>query len=323
MSKMLRLMASGEPVELTSPMASVRKLARLAYVAEQFGYQYVHAKSGGGAENKGIKMFIVPDTSPQARQRAAENWARYPQAGDGESLPPYDEQTLELLKARIKFDLASNYTVLAGVGGVTVACVLLVVENMGETWALVTAAALWVFGMALAAAMMPFHRKRMRRLAALLTAAGFVQIHDEKGRERYVRPEALTAQAGGNPFAQPQAGGNPFAHPQGGGNPYGGQPQQQPYAQPQQAPGTPYPYPGAQPQPQPQQPGYGSPQPDPNPYGAQPQGMPAPNPNPPYPPQYPQPQPQSQQPQSAPYAPQQPQNPYGNQGYGRPPYGGQ
>jgi len=46
--KMLRLMASGEAVELTSPMASVKKLARLAFIAQQFGYEYADVRQGGG-----------------------------------------------------------------------------------------------------------------------------------------------------------------------------------------------------------------------------------------------------------------------------------
>ncbi|CAL9435047.1 hypothetical protein SUDANB58_02132 [Streptomyces sp. enrichment culture] len=46
--RMLRLMASGEPVQLASPMASVRKLARLAFVAQQFGYEYADVRQSSG-----------------------------------------------------------------------------------------------------------------------------------------------------------------------------------------------------------------------------------------------------------------------------------
>lgn len=69
MQKMLRLMASGEPVELTSPMASVKKLARLAFVAQQFGYEYADVRQSSG-RNGALTMLILPDPSPQARARA-------------------------------------------------------------------------------------------------------------------------------------------------------------------------------------------------------------------------------------------------------------
>ncbi|MBB6421278.1 hypothetical protein HDC93_006909 [Streptomyces sp. AK010] len=62
--KMLRLMASGEPVELTSPMASVKKLARLAFVAQQFGYEYADVRQSSG-RNGALTMLILPDPSPR------------------------------------------------------------------------------------------------------------------------------------------------------------------------------------------------------------------------------------------------------------------
>lgn len=61
--KMFQLMASGEAVEVASPMASVKKLARLAFVAQQFGYEYADVRQGGG-HNGGLKMLIVPDPGP-------------------------------------------------------------------------------------------------------------------------------------------------------------------------------------------------------------------------------------------------------------------
>ena len=117
MQKMLRLMASGEPVELTSPMASVKKLARLAFVAQQFGYEYIDVRQSGG-RNSALIMLIVPDPSPQARARAAQNWAQYPNAADGVSVPPLVPDAFELLKARINFDLTGkNAEKRMGYGG--------------------------------------------------------------------------------------------------------------------------------------------------------------------------------------------------------------
>lgn len=50
--KMFQLMASGEAVEVTSPMASVKKLARLAFVAQQFGYEYADVRQGVGTTGR-------------------------------------------------------------------------------------------------------------------------------------------------------------------------------------------------------------------------------------------------------------------------------
>ncbi|WP_408649218.1 hypothetical protein [Streptomyces herbicida] len=105
--KMLQLMASGEPVTLTNSMASVKKIARLAFIAQQFGYEYADARFTGSRNNV-LKMLIVPDHTPQARARAAQNWAQYPNAADGVSLPPVVPDALELLKARIQFDLTGK-----------------------------------------------------------------------------------------------------------------------------------------------------------------------------------------------------------------------
>ena len=99
---MFRLMAQGQAVQLTSPMASVKKLARLAFIAQQFGYEYADVRQGAG-RNNALTMLIVPDPGPQAQARAAQNWAQYPKAGDGVSLPPVVPDALELLKARINF----------------------------------------------------------------------------------------------------------------------------------------------------------------------------------------------------------------------------
>ncbi|MFG3102980.1 hypothetical protein ACGFZL_21025 [Streptomyces sp. NPDC048182] len=43
---MLRLMAGGGPVEVRSRTASVKKLARLAFTAQQFGYEYADVRTG-------------------------------------------------------------------------------------------------------------------------------------------------------------------------------------------------------------------------------------------------------------------------------------
>ncbi|MFF4348948.1 hypothetical protein [Streptomyces sp. NPDC001530] len=292
--QMFQLMAAGEAVQLTSPMASVKKLARLAFIAQQFGYEYADVRQGSG-RNNALTMLIVPDPSPQAQARAAQNWAQYPQAGDGESLPPVIPDALELLKARINFDLTGKNAekrMLYGVVGVTVGCVVLAVRTGGDSVAYTVAGVLWAVLMAVFGIGFVVTRKRNAKFAARLQAAGFAPVTEEGGRVRYLPPTAYaaqvqTAQGQGQghgyapgqapgPYAQyapqapgpytPQAPGpygqqaaGPYGQPAPSG-PYPGQQTPGPYAQ--QAPG-PYAQPGTaaqQPQPQPQLQ-------QPNPYG--------------------------------------------------------
>ncbi|MDQ0713734.1 hypothetical protein QFZ55_003186 [Streptomyces luteogriseus] len=307
MQKMLRLMASGEPVELTSPMASVKKLARLAFVAQQFGYEYADVRQSSG-RNGALTMLILPDPSPQARARAGQNWAQYPEAADGVSLPPLVPDAFELLKARINFDLTGkNAEKRMGYGalGVTVGCVILAFRFGGQSTDFVAAGVVWLLLMAVFGIGLVVTRKRNAKFAARLQAAGFAPVQDENGRLRYLPPGAqLPGQ--GNPFAGGPYGGAAPGRPgpaAGAPQPAYGQQPPGPYAQP--APG---PYPGQQAPPpysgQPAQAPYPG-QPAPPPYGGQPAQAPYPG-----------------QPAQAPYPGQPAQAPYpGQPGPG--PYGGQ
>ncbi|MFI2635658.1 hypothetical protein ACH5A2_35595 [Streptomyces collinus] len=302
MQKMLRLMASGEPVELTSPMASVKKLARLAFVAQQFGYEYADVRQSSG-RNGALTMLLLPDPSPQARARAGQNWAQYPDAADGVSVPPVVPDAFELLKARINFDLTGkNAEKRMGYGalGVTIGCAILGFRFGGQSDDFVAAGVVWLLLMAVFGIGLVVTRKRNVKFAARLQAAGFLPVTDENGRTRYLPPGArLPGQ--GNPFA-----GGPYGQQAPG--PYGQQApgpyaQQAPGPYVQQAPGSyapPAPY-GGQPAPGP----YGG-QSDTAPYPGRPapgpyQGRPAPGPYGTQPPgpygqPYNQPHPQQQNP---------------------------
>ncbi|WP_134652721.1 hypothetical protein [Streptomyces sp. H23] len=244
--KMLQLMASGEPVQLTSRMSSVKKLAKLAFVAQQFGYEYADVRQSGG-NNTALTMLLVPDPSPQARTRAAQNWAQYPNAGDGVSLPPLVPDAFELLKARIKFDLTGkNAQKNMGYGalGGTVACVVIAFREGGSSDDFLISGIIWLVLMAALGIGFLATRKRNAKFAARLQAAGFMPMTDETGRVRYLPPGGQLP-GHGNPFGTAPGG---YGQPAPG--PYGAQPQQQPYppqpyAQPQQQPYAP---------PQPQQP---------------------------------------------------------------------
>ncbi|MEU5142639.1 hypothetical protein [Streptomyces sp. NPDC021139] len=293
--KMLQLMASGEPVQLTSRMSSVKKLAKLAFVAQQFGYEYADVRQSGG-NNAALTMLLVPDPGPQARTRAAQNWAQYPNAGDGVSLPPLVPDAFELLKARINFDLTGkNAQKNMGYGalGGTVACAVLAFREGGSSDDFVLSGIIWVVLMAALGLGFLVTRKRNAKFAARLQAAGFVPMADETGRVRYLPPGGQLP-GHGNPFGGPAPGGygqpapGPYAPQPPQQQPYGAPPQaQQPYA-PQPVPQAHQPYapPQAQQPYPPQQPPQPYGQPQQQPYGGPPQAQQ------PYPPQaHPQPNP--------------------------------
>ncbi|WP_162684165.1 hypothetical protein [Streptomyces populi] len=202
--KMLRQMASGEPVQVTSAMASMRKLARLAFIAQQFGYEYADVHQDGGPQGNGFVMLIVPDPSPQARARAEQNRAQYPNASDGGALPALVPDEVELLKARIAFDLATRYTekqltVIMGVGSSTLA-LCLGLQLGADTTSLVVTGTVWAVLLALVPVGLAVNRRYRAKYVARLQAAGLTPVTDQSGRLRYVpRPGQLPGH--GNPFA--------------------------------------------------------------------------------------------------------------------------
>ncbi|MFI6276285.1 hypothetical protein [Streptomyces sp. NPDC050988] len=245
--KMFQLMASGEAVEVTSAMASVKKLARLAFVAQQFGYEYADVRQGGG-HNGALKMLIVPDPGPYARQRAAQNWAQFPQAASGGPLPPFVPDALELLKARINFDLtgkSAEKRMLYGALGVTVGCVVLAFRAGGDGVAFAGSAVVCVLVLGALGIGFAVTRKRNAKFAARLRAAGFTPVTDETGRVRYL-PQGAQLPGHANPFAGPgtPGAGGPYAPQPGVGGPYAPQPGPAgPYAPPPAAaPYAPGPY---------------------------------------------------------------------------------
>ncbi|MFD4505050.1 hypothetical protein [Streptomyces sp. NPDC058457] len=299
--KMFQLMASGEPVELTNAWASVKKLARLAFVAQQFGYEYADARHTGSRNNV-LKLLIVPDRSPQGRARAAQNWAQYPNAADGVSLPPLVPDAVELLKARIQFDLTGKNVekrMLLGAGGITLGLVLAAARAGGSAGAFVVSGVVWVLLMAVMGLGFFVTRGRNAKFAQRLQAAGFVPVTDEGGRVRYLPPGTpmpmlvpMPMPMQPSPMQQPQYQPQQQAGPYG---PYGGQSGQGPYGgQPPAASASasaPAPGYGQQP-PVPHTPGpYAPPQQPAGPYAAprQPPGPYAPGPyhqqtqQPPYP----------------------------------------
>ncbi|MFJ5894962.1 hypothetical protein ACIQFZ_05725 [Streptomyces sp. NPDC093064] len=202
--KMLRQMASGEPVHVSPAMGSMKKFTRLAFIAEQFGYEYADIWQGGGLDGNQYVMLIVPDPSPQARARAAQNRALYPDASDGGPLPPLVPDAVELLKARITFDITAKFTdkqrvVLAAVGAIPLALPVGFWIGEGAT-AVVLAGVVWAAVMALVPVGLAVNRHYRAKYTALLQAAGYTAVTDPNGRLRYVPPDGQLP-GHGNPFA--------------------------------------------------------------------------------------------------------------------------
>ncbi|MFK8843646.1 hypothetical protein [Streptomyces sp. Ac-502] len=190
--KMLGRMAGEEPVQVTSAMASMDKLARLGALAQQFGYDYVHVGRGAGPRGAGYVMTLEPDPRPEARERAARNRARYPGAADGGALPPLAPGAVRLFKARIAYDLASRLTEkqmlwLAGVA-FTLLAGALAFRLRAHPAALVVVAVGWAVMMALLPLGVVVNRRYKERNLAMLRAAGFTAVTDAGGKLRYLPP---------------------------------------------------------------------------------------------------------------------------------------
>ncbi|MFF3689697.1 hypothetical protein [Streptomyces sp. NPDC002187] len=194
-------MASGEPVQITISMTSMKGLARLAFIAQQFGYEYADLQQT--SDNK-FALLIVPDPGPQAQERAAQNRARYPDASDGVSLPPLVPNAIKLLKARMVVDLSRQYTdkqraAIMGFGFTAMAAGI----GFGfraDTTTVVIVGIVWAALMALLPVGLAGGRRYGAKYVARLQAAGFTQVTDRSGRLRYVPPGGQLP-GHGNPFA--------------------------------------------------------------------------------------------------------------------------
>lgn len=188
---MLGKIANGERVVIARSAGSIGGFAQLAFIAEQFGYAYAGA-GFGGLKSEQLMLELVPDPSPEAQARADRNRALYPNADEGVSLPPPVREEVELLKARISFDLASQYTAKQRLAlGLPLATVLTAAPcvrfGLHSTAALV-AGLLWAAFMLLVPVGLASVRRKRDRYGARLRAAGFIPVTDKLGRMRYVSP---------------------------------------------------------------------------------------------------------------------------------------
>ncbi|MET9953825.1 hypothetical protein ABZ135_20030 [Streptomyces sp. NPDC006339] len=200
--KMLRLMESGEPVRLAVTMATMKKLTRLAFIAQQFGYAYENLQQ---TSQGGSVLSLVPDPDPQARALAEENRERYPHAAEGGSLPPLVPEALEILKARMVLDLQRQHSTKARMVLILVPLTLGSLTlglEFGEDVAsvLTVAGGFWAATTALLCVLFAASRRSIARCTARLQAAGFTTVTDHNGQDRYVPPGGRLP-GYGNPFA--------------------------------------------------------------------------------------------------------------------------
>ncbi|WP_406159023.1 hypothetical protein OG806_25365 [Streptomyces sp. NBC_00882] len=180
---------------------SWKRLARLAFIAEQFGYEYVDLQTN--SDNKFV-LFIAPDLSPEGRQRAAQNRGQYPDVGAGEALPPVAPDAIDLLKARMVVDSGSQHSDKLRTGimifFLTMSAVTICFRLRAETAAVVIVGIVWAALMALMPVLLACSRRYRAKYAAQLQDAGFTPVTDRNGRLRYVPPGGQLP-GHGNPFA--------------------------------------------------------------------------------------------------------------------------
>ncbi|WP_328639808.1 hypothetical protein [Streptomyces canus] len=180
---------------------SWKRLARLAFIAEQFGYEYADLQMTN--DNK-FALFIVPDLSPEGRQRAAQNRARYPDAGEGVALPPVVPEAIDLFKARMVVDTGSQHSDKLRMGimifFLTMSAAAICFRLRADTDAVVIVGIVWAALMALLPPLLVYSRRYRAQYATQLQAAGFTPVTDRNGRLRYVPPGGQLP-GHGNPFA--------------------------------------------------------------------------------------------------------------------------
>ncbi|MFC0843693.1 hypothetical protein ACFH04_08165 [Streptomyces noboritoensis] len=192
MRQLLRSMASGEPVKLRLSGYTFKGMTRLALVAEQFGYVYMDLHQD--FEDQCAIMLLLPDRSEHAQARAAANWARYPHATDGRSLPPDEPEVRELLKARMITDLNRQYSTRHR-------ALVLLIPSLAGTWelwsefkpenrtfALLLAGGFFVLSSSLIILRIALAQRGSTKYTRRLEAAGYTAVTDRNGRRRYYPP---------------------------------------------------------------------------------------------------------------------------------------
>jgi hypothetical protein len=198
---LMRQLATQDVVELVHPFAEWQTFGALAYIAECYGFRYADVRLVG--KHKIAHVYLVPDGSPQAQQRAAANRAAFPDPGPGRPVPgmylgsltpvPQAQADVDLITTLIRYDAlgaAANRKKLLTMAWAFPLLFLLLAVLTGEYAVLVPLAVLLP---AFLLGALRVNTARRAKLAEHLTAAGCTPVRDEAGRERFVRPVPHTA----------------------------------------------------------------------------------------------------------------------------------
>ncbi|OIJ67367.1 hypothetical protein [Streptomyces mangrovisoli] len=188
---MIRRTAGGESIRLYGFLAlNIRARAECAVMAENFGYHY-----DGSVQDSGF-MWLVPDHSPEAQERARLTWRGYPDAGRKGPLPPVSEGQVELMAARLAHAWGAR-GMDPRKSAVFVPFYLLLWARLFLMWDGSDVAVRCTIGIGALLVVLPLYQARTKRrgerAAAVLEAAGYERITDLKGRAKYVPPGALSA----------------------------------------------------------------------------------------------------------------------------------
>lgn len=206
---MLQQIARQQDIVEIAPQGTAQKAAALAHAAEQYGYTYGIAYRTG-FKNSLVQVRMHRDPRPDARVREAATITAHPRAGNGGTVPGLGQGSLKplpgavgavaVLRDLITFDVMAMYIADRSLKvKIYSACALLTGLMLIEkppVEALVSGAALAL----LITVAFKVGVVRREKITRRLTAAGFIVVHDEQGRRRFLGPgQQLPGHA--NPFA--------------------------------------------------------------------------------------------------------------------------
>ncbi|MFJ7271474.1 hypothetical protein ACIQV3_33355 [Streptomyces sp. NPDC099050] len=208
-AELMRQIARQDVLEIGSN-ATVKFVrgASLAHIAESYGFEYDETfRLGRNKEFVLVRMYRDP--SPEARAREAAAITAHPRAGNGGTVPgmrqgtlkplPEAGQAVAVMKDRIRFDIAGA-AVEKRQQMTAYACCAFAAVFMAVLGKPVLALVVGVTLTAFLFGAFRFGAVRRSRIAQRLRDAGYHQVRDERGAERFLAPgRQLPGHA--NPFA--------------------------------------------------------------------------------------------------------------------------
>ncbi|MFD8979616.1 hypothetical protein [Streptomyces sp. NPDC059564] len=206
---MLQQIARQQDIVETAPQGTTPKAAALAHVAEQYGYTYGMAHRTG-FKNSLVQVRMYREPGPDARVREAATITAHPLAGNGGTVPGLEQGSLKplpeavgavaVLKDLITFDVMALYVAdRSQKVKCYLACAVLTVLMLFDRSPVEAVASGGAVALLFTVAF-KVGAFRRGKIAQRLSAAGFLAVRDEQGRQRFLRPgQQLPGHP--NPFA--------------------------------------------------------------------------------------------------------------------------